>query len=495
MAVGPARRKLALALALALGLCLAALSAGAAEGPAWGAPVPPGEPCATAPHPDWSPAEKWAWGEICQGKMADFNKRFGAVLPPGQKEAWTGVERQRRGLSAKFIETILLHQPWCGALGRQGVKIQGAHFAADLDLTSADIAHMLWLEKSRFEGSFAADNVNMAKTLSLEGSCLAKVTIVNTNIAMVLAISGQAQVLQGLVLDNLRVGSTLYLDNSRFQTACLSLASIGGWLSLAKTHVDKSLILMASQVGGHIDLDESRLPDTVFREVRAAGAVTMKSADFGRAKSLDLRDSQVGTVICDGLERWPAELKLDRFTYQYIGGMGQGEGAERMTDWPAARFVHWLARQNDYSPQPYEQCAKVLREAGQPDKADDVLFAGREHERREAWKDRKFRWLGMTLLWGVIGYGLGEGYFRSLIWASMFVWIGACVANAARVGPERGFLWLLGFSLAKLLPLVKYGDEFDRDVHGWPQVYFMFHQFMGWALASFIVAGLSGLTK
>jgi hypothetical protein len=61
--------------------------------------------------------------------------------------------------------------------------------------------------------------------------------------------------------------------------------------------------------------------------------------------------------------------------------------AERGSDW----FKKWLSRDPTYTPEPY-QCAKVLREMGTTEMADDILYAGPERDRTEAWHTgRKLR--------------------------------------------------------------------------------------------------------
>lgn len=87
-----ASRGLALALSLALACCLAPPLL-AVESAAPGRPSLPGEPCGTPPYQQWNEAETWAWGQICQGNMADFNAKFrgdlseGQPLPPDQEQA------------------------------------------------------------------------------------------------------------------------------------------------------------------------------------------------------------------------------------------------------------------------------------------------------------------------------------------------------------------------------------------------------------------------
>ena len=71
------------------------------------------------------------------------------------------------------------------------------------------------------------------------------------------------------------------------------------------------------------------------------------------------------------------------------------------------------ARDQPYTPQPYAQASNVLREMGQPEMANDVIYAGRERERNEAWqRGDNLRCSGLSLLNWTIGYGVGHRYFR-----------------------------------------------------------------------------------
>ena len=60
--------------------------------------------------------------------------------------------------------------------------------------------------------------------------------------------------------------------------------------------------------------------------------------------------------------------------------------------------------------------------------------------------------------------------------------------NQARVG-----FW---YSLDLLLPIIQLRPKhYEIDLQGSVRYYFYFHQIMGYVLASFLIAGLSGLTK
>ncbi|TCF96875.1 hypothetical protein BZM26_34910 [Paraburkholderia strydomiana] len=52
------------------------------------------------------------------------------------------------------------------------------------------------------------------------------------------------------------------------------------------------------------------------------------------------------------------------------------------------------------------------------------------------------------------------------------------------------------YSFDMLLPLIKLRDKhYDIDIESSARYYFYFHKLAGWALGSFIVAALAGLTK
>jgi hypothetical protein len=52
------------------------------------------------------------------------------------------------------------------------------------------------------------------------------------------------------------------------------------------------------------------------------------------------------------------------------------------------------------------------------------------------------------------------------------------------------------YSFDMLLPIIQLRpSHYDIDLKGRARYYFYVHKIIGWALASFLVAGLAGLTK
>jgi hypothetical protein len=232
---------------------------------------------------------------------------------------------------------------------------------------------------------------------------------------------------------------------------------------------------------------------------------------------LTLRNTEIG-AIQDRTDAWPKKLELDGFTYARLGGIA-GDNISDLTRRNVEWFKEWLAKQQPYSPQPYEQIASVFRNAGQTKKALAILYESRERERREVATG--LDWLWSSLLKIFIGYGY-ETISRICFWILAFTTIGTVVLRLSRDNPFNSIFEnqaviprpLYNFlpqkitrSLETYLPLVAY--SFDRflpivrlrhyhyasiDLRGWLAYYFYLHQFMGFFLASLLIASFTGLT-
>jgi hypothetical protein len=172
----------------------------------------PGKSCQTEPLPNWTPQEKWVWRQVCEGKIADFNKRYGIVLDPKdldpeKPEEWP----KNRILTPRFLETILLHEPYRGALTRHGVQIVGAWFKEPLDLSDATLAHSLWLGGSRFDSKVVLDLLKTNHSIKFEKSTFFKeLILIGTKIDGQLDMAG-SKCISNLRLDSLQVGSSLFM--------------------------------------------------------------------------------------------------------------------------------------------------------------------------------------------------------------------------------------------------------------------------------------------
>jgi hypothetical protein len=120
---------------------------------------------------------------------------------------------------------------------------------------------------------------------------------------------------------------------------------------------------------------------------------------------------------------------------------------------------------------------------------DPSFFCGRHSESEGLLR---YAWL-TTLNW-VIGYG--HHIERALGWTIGLVILGAIVLRISGEGPKHGLPVGLSYSFDMLLPVIKLRDaHYQIDLVGWPRYYFYAHKIAGFVLASFLVAGISGLTK
>jgi hypothetical protein len=128
-------------------------------------PVLSSKPCDIPPRLEWNDSEKWVWQQICEEKVADFNTLYGNN-DPLKSVGWT----KHREITSKFIETILLHEPYRSALSRQGVSISGALFKDNVVLKYARLSHRLGLVNSRFDSDIDLSEIRSSSSISLKGS-------------------------------------------------------------------------------------------------------------------------------------------------------------------------------------------------------------------------------------------------------------------------------------------------------------------------------------
>jgi len=266
---------------------------------------------------------------------------------------------------------------------------------------------------------------------------------------------------------------------------------------------------------------------------------------------LILRDAKAQALL-NRKASWPhkGKLALDGFTFSIIDKDDQRDPSIAETE------LHWLDRQktHDFSSQPYEQMASVLRSMGLQDDAIQVLVAKNlrfgQAEIRKKWGHAihyiwslgmvrplniekaieyswKATWALCQLLWKICwyyGFGLliGYGYmpWRALILSVVLIAIGWKVFEAAhkahRMKPTDSMPWkdaeatndpkyppfnAFTYALEKFVPLVKLdmGDYWVPDGKEKPGKallgFLHIYTFAGWVLTTLWFGGLTGLLK
>ena len=264
---------------------------------------------------------------------------------------------------------------------------------------------------------------------------------------------------------------------------------------------ENSVGLQSGKLNGDLQLINSDLTELNLTGTSIAGILILGTSDDDLTRWKDggvliLRNTHVASIqdkVTAEDDAWPTEIQFDGFVYDQLGGpLGIGSEADMMSR-EVSWYIEWMSRDLSYSPQPYQQLAIIFRKAGYPKKANSILYAGRERERRYATGASR---VGLEMLKWTIGYGFGTRYFRALWWIAGFVGFGMFVLKISGEGKRNNMPYGLSFSLDHLLPIVtlrKY--HFDVTLNGWPRYYFYFHKLMGYVLASFLIAGMAGLTQ
>lgn len=155
----------------------------------------------------------------------------------------------------------------------------------------------------------------------------------------------------------------------------------------------------------------------------------------------------------------------------------------------AARCMY-LCRCTAYSPQPYEQLARILRTQGRPGEADTILYAGRERERLDS-SGSLYLWLSTLKI--IIGYGYQV--WLAIIWLNLLWILGAFVQWTRPAARNKSVVQLLMYSFEMLLPIFRLRGD-TKDFRSAPQdIWFHFQSLLGIVLTAFLAAGLAGLTK
>src|SRR6266446_4088012 len=367
--------------------------------------------------------------------------------------------------------------------------LSGAHVGGDLGLSSAKVA-----------GKLDMTRLQVDQTLSMTNKAeFANVVLTGARVGGYLDLRG-AKVTGKLDMSGFRVDQSLGMsDEAEFADVVLAVARVGNSLGLSGAKVTGHLDCYGLEVGQQVLMDHATFGDSINcriakiqgdlhlsdsrfkKDVDLSGAeiggfLYLDSAQWSDGITLVLRDAKVG-IIPTLADTWTPKLDLDGFSYR-------GAGA-------ADKFKSWLGRLDRYAPQPYDQLASVVESQGNRALATEIRYSGRERERSEAMGTA---WAGLTTLKWVIGYGYYP-YF-AMFWVIGLVMVGALILRVSDEGRRNGMPYGLTYSFDLLLPIIRLREShYQIDLKTWARYYFYGHKIMGYLLASFLIAGLAGLTK
>jgi hypothetical protein len=238
---------------------------------------------------------------------------------------------------------------------------------------------------------------------------------------------------------------------------------------------------------------------------------------------VNLQGATVGRLVDDWGEGraggfWPTggQLRLDRFTYGRFGGDPHATVAQRL-DWIRTQYQSSsLSESVDFATQPYEQLAKVYRQAGKDSDARKVAIARRVDLRRHGSLSR-YRTVGNWFLDKTIKFGY-QPWRAVLGLATVFVAflvmilfaqqhhavvpVSDLVASvhpapvATRCIPSYPCFYPLGYAVDMVIPVINVHQADFWGLNGWGWVAGGWAVIvLGWAAVILLVVGYTRLVR
>lgn len=250
----------------------------------------------------------------------------------------------------------------------------------------------------------------------------------------------------GVKLDDGRFGDSLVLENARFRM----------------------------ERGQELSLRRVQTPELCFTPERPQqGRVVLSGATVGN--------------LVDRQSSWPLHggLWMAGFTYDNLIPVGP---------FPLEQRLRWLdAATPEYSPEPYEQLATVLRNGGEDAEARRVLLA-KQRRRRETLPPAGKVW-GHLQDW-TVAYGYRPG--QAALWMAA-LWASSALYFAGRPPEPRNHdapHWNASiYALDLLLPLINLGHDTAWNPAGHLQWVAVALTLSGWVLATTVAAGATRLLR
>jgi hypothetical protein len=264
----------------------------------------------------------------------------------------------------------------------------------------------------------------------------------------------------------------------------LLLTSLTTWRQLDVSYAHVSTLV---DLSGSILVDVDFTGSVIDGELRIDGCVSCGATTWRPKATLYLRNTRT-LALQDREDAWPRSVDLNGFTYESLIGATKDPKTSllfRTLKWKRT----WLGSSRPFSPQPYEQLARVLKQAGRGDEAREILYTSRRRE----WS-KKHWWPALLTLpsWGAIGFGYKP--WRAAIIAVMFVCFGTYVARNCPQGQHENLG--LAYSIDRFVPRLQLRKSYDDiELSGFAGRYFVSHRLAGYILTIYVGLWLTGLVK
>lgn len=374
-----------------------------------------------------------------------------------------------------------------------------------LEAVGLSVRHSLWLTYNLFRAGLRLSEASVGGSVELQGSI----------------VEGWADpterpgTISALEAERLVAGSLIGLSDTTFKGRVhIPYAEAGGWLHLggAKvTGVPDSMpavnargmkaaeaVLTDARIDGSVDLSRARIASTVHWQPTPLG---------GRRPGADFSHAQIGD-LADEPQAWVASgpVTLTGLRYDHID--------VRMT---VKDRLSWLPTGRAFTPQPYEQLARVYRAQGQEDAARRIAIAKQRERGRARRRDGGHAMnLGRRMWHRLFGFVLGFGYQpwrAAVLLAAVFLVCATAFGAAAHQGaivPKDIKAtavaaqctsdypcfnqWMYAFDVT--IPLISVGQDANwrPDAAGYLAMFWA-GRILGWGFATLAVAALTGLVR
>ena len=420
---------------------------------------------------------------------------------------------------------------------------EGFTAAGAIELVGADITGQLSCRGAKLDGqdeagyALIADGVKVGQGIMLdqEFTAAGAIRLIGADITGQLAcggakLTGQDNHGYSLVGHGMEVSDGVFLDEELTAAGAIRLLSV--------------------RVGGSVQLRPWALAGSGKVALDAAGAQIAGSLVWAPAwpvfGQVNLEGATVGDLI-DYWGRpggfWPigGQLRLDGFTYDGFGGDQQATVGQRL-DWIRSQYSQYRPKpavlwtngimappviasppgraaaedSRSFTPEPYEQLAKVYRQAGKDSDARKVAIARRVDERRYGDLD-PLRKVGNWFFDKTIKFGYET---RRALLGLVFVFAAFLVMTffaqqhhaivpvsdlvvgvhpvpvATRCTPSYPCFYPLGYAVDVVIPVIKVHQADFWGLNGWGWVAGSWAAtVLGWAAVTLLVVGYTGLVR
>lgn len=264
--------------------------------------------CQSAVRGTWTDAERWAWGKICEGEIADFSERS-----VGKNDGSRNTHLQE--ISAQFLKDIIGRKPRSSEYRGSRIWISNAIVRQPLDITLQLIDTSLVFYNMQFMSPVEVDGTSIRGSLIFKNCKFPFLRLREADIRGSLKISNS--IFQVVDLSGARLGSSLMLvaNKNPMSAFLLSGAYIGG--SFQVSGASKFRVIHAS--GAHVS-GQLNMRNSVFGEGFVADTLYVGHSAFFENSTIPLFNLAFSTV---GIN-----LDLRGSTLQYVNLTGADVGRE-----------------------------------------------------------------------------------------------------------------------------------------------------------------------